>query len=170
MHRPGTGQRSSHHGCTTAASAAVWCKISGVSESQQLGKPIRLVKVRATRKDRAQHSEGTRLKFSERNEWKENGPNRQEGKEKQSIDRKRVFAGKEEGRYNGKEEGSFKEEGKQSVRQGGLSKAVRKLIRRGVNWEDEWEEEEGLMVGELGKRIAAEGGGRGGSDEGKEGN
>jgi len=27
---------------------------------------------------------------------------------------------------------------------------------RGVNWEDEWEEEEGLVVGELGRRMVAE--------------
>jgi hypothetical protein len=75
-----------------------------------------------------------------------------------------------EGIYNGKEEGSFEEEGKQSVGKGGLSKAVRKLMGRGVSLEDVWEEEEGLIVGELGNRMVAEGGGRGGSGEGKEGN
>ena len=42
-----------------------------------------------------------------------------------------------EGIYNGKEEGSFKEEGKQK---------------------DERKEEKGLIVGEFGKRMVAEGG------------
>jgi hypothetical protein len=73
-----------------------------------------------------------------------------------SIDRKRAFAGKVEGIYNGKEEGSFEEEGKQSVEKGGLSRAVRKLMGRGVNREDVWEEEDGLVVGELGRRMVAE--------------
>jgi len=50
----------------------------------------------------------------------------------------------------------FKEEGKQSVKKGGLSKAVRKLMGRGVNWDDEWEEEKGLVVRELGRRMVAE--------------
>jgi hypothetical protein len=27
---------------------------------------------------------------------------------------------------------------------------------RGVNWKDEWEEEEGLVVGELGRRMVVE--------------
>ena len=110
------------------------------------------------------------MEFSERREWKEKGPNSEKGNEKKSIDRKRVFAGKVEGIYNGKEEESLKEEGKQSVRKGGLSKAVRKLMGRGVNWADEWKEEEGLIVGELGRRMVVEGGRRGGSGEGKEGN
>jgi hypothetical protein len=38
----------------------------------------------------------------------------------------------------------------------GLSKVVRKVMGRGVNWEDEWEEEEGRVVGELGRRMVAE--------------
>jgi hypothetical protein len=37
-------------------------------------------------------------------------------------------------------------EGTQSVKKGELSRGVRKVIGRGVNWEDEWEEEEGLVV------------------------
>ena len=60
-----------------------------------------------------------------------------------------------EGLYNGKEKEMLKE-GKQSVRKERLSKAVRKPIGRGVNWEDEWEEEEGLVVGELGRRMVTE--------------
>jgi len=62
---------------------------------------------------------------------------------------KRVFAWKVEGIYHGKEEGSFKEDG---------------------THDDKWAEEEGLIVGELGKRMVAQGGGRGCSDEGKESN
>jgi len=27
---------------------------------------------------------------------------------------------------------------------------------RGMNWEDQWEEEEGLVVGDLGRRMVAE--------------
>ena len=88
---------SSHHDRTSAAFAVARCKISDVSVSQQLGKPIRLVKVWATRKDRAQHFEGKWLEYSSRKEWKEIGPDSEEGKEKKSIDRKRAFAGKLEG-------------------------------------------------------------------------
>lgn len=61
-----------------------------------------------------------------------------------------------EGIYNGKEEGSFEEEEKQSVIKGGLSNALRKQIGSGVNWEDIWEAEEALVIGELGRRMLAE--------------
>jgi hypothetical protein len=70
--------------------------------------------------------------------------------------------------FTGKEEGSFNDKGKQSVSQEGVLKAARKLMGRGVNWELEWEAENGPIEGDLGKRMVAEGGGRGGSDEGKE--
>jgi hypothetical protein len=33
---------------------------------------------------------------------------------------------------------------------------VRKVLGSGVNWEDEWEEEEGLLVREVGRRMVAE--------------
>jgi len=33
---------------------------------------------------------------------------------------------------------------------------VKKLIGRGVNWKDEWKEDEGLVVGELDRRMVAE--------------
>jgi hypothetical protein len=46
--------------------------------------------------------------------------------------------------------------GKQSVRRVGLWKAVRKLIGRGVNGEDQWEEEEELVVREWGRRMVIE--------------
>ena len=72
------------------------------------------------------------------------------------IDRKRVFAGKVEGIYNGIEEGWFVAEGEQSVENVGLSEAVRKLMGSGGNQQDEWEEEEGLVAGELGRRMVAE--------------
>lgn len=58
--------------------------------------------------------------------------------------------------HNGKEQETFKEDRKQSVREGGLSKAVRKLMGRGMKWENEWEVEEGLVVGDLGRRMVAE--------------
>lgn len=34
--------------------------------------------------------------------------------------------------------------------------AVRKLMERGLTWEDEWEEVEGLVVGKQGTQIVAE--------------
>jgi len=37
--------------------------VSAISESQQSEKLIRIVEVRATRKDRAQHYEGKKLEF-----------------------------------------------------------------------------------------------------------
>jgi len=43
-------------------------------------------------------------------------------------------------------------------------------IERGMNWENQWEEEETLIVGELGNRMVAQSGGRGDSGEEKEGN
>jgi hypothetical protein len=49
------------------------------------------------------------------------------------IDRDSVFTEKVEGIYNGKGEGSFEEEGRRSVEIEGLSKAVRKLMRKRVN-------------------------------------
>jgi hypothetical protein len=78
------------------------------------------------------------------------------GKEKELVDRKRAHTGKVEGLYSGKEQEMFKKEGKQSVKKGGLSKVVRKVIGRGVYWEDEWEEEEGLVVEKLSRRMVAE--------------
>jgi len=58
--------------------------------------------------------------------------------------------------YNGKEEGLFQEQGKQSVEKGEPAKAGRKPMGRGENWEDGREEVQGLAVGELGGRMAAE--------------
>lgn len=60
-----------------------------------------------------------------------------------------------EGLYYGKEMETFKE-GKQSGSTVGVSKAVRKLMGRGVNWEDESEENEGLVVGALGRRMVTD--------------
>jgi hypothetical protein len=134
--------------------------LSGRQEGQirqQLGKLIRLVKVRATRKDRARHYEGKRLESSGRKDGNEKVSKGRKGKEKELVDRKRALAGKVEGLYGGKEQETFKKEGKQSVKKRGLSKKVRKVMGRSVNWEDEWEEEEGLVVGELGRRMVAEG-------------
>jgi hypothetical protein len=130
---------------------------------QQLGKLIHLIKVRATRKDRARHYEGKRLESSGRKDCNEKVSKGRNGKEKQLVDRKRALAGKVEELYGGKEQERFKKEGKQSVKNRGLSKKIRKVMGRSVNWEDEWEEEKGLVVGELGD-------GRRGSVEGKEGN
>lgn len=133
------GRGSRHHRTTTAASAAVLCRISAISESQLLRKPICLVKVNATRNNRAQYDERNRLEFCDKTEWKQKGQNSETRKEKKSIDRKRMFAGKVEGIYNQDKVGSFKEEGKKSVRNGGRLEAVRRLM---VKWEDEWEEKE----------------------------
>jgi len=72
------------------------------------------------------------------------------------VDRKRALAGKVEALYSGKEQDTFKTEGKQSVKKGGLLKAVRKEMGRGMNWENQWEEEEGLVVREMGRRMVAD--------------
>jgi len=99
---------------------------------------------------------GKRLESSARKDGNETVSNGGQGKEKESVDRKRALAGKVEGLYSGKEQEMFKKEAKKSVKKGGLSKAVRRVMGRGVNRKDEWEEEEGLVVGELGRRIVAE--------------
>ena len=78
------------------------------------------------------------------------------GQEKELVDRKRALAGKVEGLYSGKEQETFKNDGKQSVKKGGLSKVVRKVMGREMNSEDEQEEEKGLVVGELGRWMVAE--------------
>jgi hypothetical protein len=101
------------------------CKILTISDSQELGNPTCLVTVTGTGKDKAQQYKGKRFEFSEPEEWKQKGPYSAKGKEKKSIDRKRVFAAKVEGIYNGTKEGSFKEEGEPSVRQRGLWNTVR---------------------------------------------
>jgi len=137
----------------------VCCYPSGRQEGyihQQLGKLIRLVEVRATRNNRAWHYEGKRLESAGRKHGNEKGSNGRKGNEMELVHRKRVVEWKVEGLYSGKEQEMFKEEGKQSVKTGGLSNAVRKLMGRGVNWQDEWEEEKGLVVGELGRMIVAE--------------
>ena len=66
------------------------------------------------------------------------------------------LAAKMDALYCRKEQETFKEERTQSVKMGGLSNPVRELMGRGVNWEDEGKEEEGLVVGELGTRVLAE--------------
>ena len=80
-----------------------------------------------------------------RNDASGKGSNSRKEVEKKLVVRKRARAGKVEGVYNGKEKEMFRQE-KQSVRKEGQSKAERKLMRRGVNWEDEWEEQEELVV------------------------
>ena len=97
------------------------------------------------------------MESSGRNDENEKCSNRRRGREKELLDRKRVLAGKLEGLYSGKEQKMFKEEGKQSVKKRELSKVVRKLIGRVLNWENVWEEEEeGLVVREWGRRMVAE--------------
>lgn len=58
------------------------------------------------------------------------------------------------GTYINTEEGSGKEQAKQSVRKGGLSKGVRNPMGRRLNWNDEWNEKEGLAVRELSIGLA----------------
>jgi len=71
------------------------------------------------------------------------------------LDRKRALAGEVEGLYNRKEKEMVKR-GKQSVKNGGLSKVVRMHMGLGVDWEVGREEQEGLAVGELGRRMVVE--------------
>jgi len=63
------------------------------------------------------------------------------------VDSKTSLAGKVECVYNVNLQETLKEERQQSVNNEGLFKAVRKLMVRGVNREDKWEEKEGLVVG-----------------------
>ena len=71
------------------------------------------------------------------------------------ADTKRALAREVEELYNRKEKETL-QEGEQLVRKGGLSKAVRKAMGRGVTWADEWEEEEELVVRELGRSMVTE--------------
>jgi len=109
-----------------------------------------------TRQDRAWHYERNRLESSCRKDGNGKGSNVRKGKNKKRVDRKGALAGKVEGLSSGKEQETFKEEEKQSVTKGGLPKAVRKLIGRVMDWENDWEEEEELVVRELGRRKVAE--------------
>jgi len=148
-----------HLGRRWVRTGDICCYLSGSQECQiwqQLGKLKRLVEVRATWKDRAWHYEGKRLESSGRKDGNEKVSNGRQGKEKELVDRNRALAGKVEGLYSGKEQETFKKQAKQSVKKGGLSKVVRKVMGRGVNWEDEWEVEERLVVGKLGRRMVAE--------------
>jgi hypothetical protein len=70
------------------------------------------------------------------------------------IERKMEFAGKREGLYCGKEQETFREALTPTVKMGGQSKAVRELMGRGMNRGNE--EEKGLVVGELGRRVVAD--------------
>jgi len=48
-----------------------------------------------------------------------------------------------------------RKKGNSQLEKGRLSKAVRQVMEIGVNWEDEWDEEDRLIFGELGKwRVA----------------
>ena len=95
------------------------------------------------------------MESSARKHGSEKGSNSRNGEEMKLVDRKRAHAGKVEGVYNGKDKEMFTE-GKQSVRKEGLSKVVRKLMGTGVNLENECEDQEELVVGELGRRMVAE--------------
>jgi len=61
-----------------------------------------------------------------------------------------------EGISNRKDEGLSEEDGKQPVEKGALWKAGRNLMGRGVNRENVWEEDEGLAIRELGRRMVTE--------------
>jgi len=106
-------------------------------------------------KDRARYNKGKRLESHGRNDVNEKVSKGRKRKEKELADREREREGKVEGLYGGKEQETFKKEAKQSVETRGLSKAVRKVMGRGDNWEDEWEEEEGLVIGDLDRRMVA---------------
>ena len=109
-----------------------------------------------TRQDKAQNYEKKTMQRSGTKGGNKKGLNSKTGNEKELVDRKRALGGKVEGLYIGKEQETFEEGGKQSVNKGGLSKAVRKVMGRGLNWNDEWEQEEGLVVRELGRRMLPE--------------
>jgi hypothetical protein len=50
----------------------------------------------------------------------------------------------------------IKEKWKLSIRTWGISTTVRQLMGCGVHWKNKWEEEEGLIVRELDRRMVAE--------------
>jgi len=97
------------------------------------------------------------LESSGRTDGNEKVSKGRKGKEKELVHRKRTVARKVGGLYSAKEQETVKKEGKQSLKKRGLSKKVRKVMARSVNWEDEWEEEKELVVGELGRRMVADG-------------
>jgi len=105
----------------------------------------------------AQHYDRKSFESSGRNSVNEKGSSSRKEKEKELVHRKRALTGRVKGLYTGTEQETFKKEGKQSVEKEGLPKVVRKLMGTGENWECEWEEEEGPGVGELGRRMVAEG-------------
>lgn len=80
-----------------------------------------------TRKDRAQSYDGKRLELYERKEWKEKGQNREAGKEKNSIVGRKHLLGKPEAYTMSKRRDHLRKGGKQSVRNGELSGALREL-------------------------------------------
>jgi len=61
-----------------------------------------------------------------------------------------------EGVDSEKEQETLKQEGIQTVKNRELLKVLRKQMGGGTNWEDKWEEEEGLVVGELGRKMVAD--------------
>ena len=52
-------------------------------------------------------------------------------------------------------EGNISETGKVNQKQGAID-GQKQWWGRSVNWEDEWEEEKGLVVRELGRRMVTE--------------
>lgn len=109
-----------------------------------------------TWEDRAWQSEENMLESSGRNEGNEKGKNGRERKAKEFVDWKRGLAGKVEGILSGKQQETFKREGKLSVKCIGLWKALWKPMGRGMNWKNEWEDEEGQVVREWGGRMVTE--------------
>jgi hypothetical protein len=74
------------------------------------------------------------LQSSGRKAGNEKGSKGRKGKEKELADRERGHAGKVEGLHSGNEQQTFKKEGKLSVKKRGLSKKIRKVMGRGVDW------------------------------------
>jgi hypothetical protein len=102
------------------------------------------------------YSTGKRLDCSGRKDGNERATTWREGNGKEFINRKRALAEKVEGSYCTKEQEMFMEDPKQSAKNGALSETVRKLLGRGMDKENMCEEEEGLVVGDLGRRMVAQ--------------
>lgn len=71
-----------------------------------------------------------------------------------SINRKRVCVDQVESIHHRTEEETSDEEGKQLVNRRGQSKAMRKKIHRGLNWQNVWDEADSLVSGESTWRMA----------------
>jgi hypothetical protein len=96
--------------------------------------------------------QGKGLESFGRKDENETGSNIGKSNQMQLVAKRRPLAGEVERSYSSQEQEIFLGV-EQSVRTVGQSQAVRKLMKRVINWENAWQEDKGLVVRELGTRI-----------------